>query len=95
MNNENVKSNIVEKIVSGGQERITSKELSKLFRVKDSVVRKAVNVARRNGIPICSSPKGYYYSECNEDIIQTIKSLKHRITDIQGAVDGLQQSLEV
>lgn len=86
---------VAEHILMCGEVPSTAKELGILFGINDIEVRKIINEYRSDGIPICSSHKGYYYSESAEDIVKTIASLKRRIAGIQKAIDGLQKNVEV
>lgn len=84
---------IVEYIITRGDEPISAKNLSKIFGCPDVTIRRFINQARLEGYPICSCGKGYYYSNSKEDINRTIASLMHRITSIQNAVNGLASNL--
>ena len=86
---------IVEHILLCGEVRSTAKELGLLFGISDGSIRRIINQYRSEGIPICSCPDGYYYSENPEDIVKTIGSLKRRIASIQKAIDGLLTNVEV
>ena len=86
---------VVEHILLCGEVPSTAKELAILFGVNQATIRKIINEYRSEGIPICSSHKGYYYSETAEDIVRTIASLKRRVGSIQKAIDGLQSCVEV
>ena len=68
---------------------VTSKEISANLHTSDFAVRKAVNKARSEGMPICSCDKGYYYSEDKAEIIRTIQSLMHRTIAVEKAINGL------
>lgn len=86
---------VVEHILMCGEVPSTAKELAILFGVSDAYIRKVINEHRSDGIPICSSIKGYYYSEDAKDIVETIASLKRRVASIQRAINGLQKNVEV
>lgn len=68
---------------------ISSKKLAEAFGVTDFDIRKVINQARSEGIPICSCRKGYYYSEDENEIQKTVMSLAHRIGSIERAIRGL------
>lgn len=63
------------------------------FGLVDAQIRRIVNEARRNGVPICSSRHGYYYAENASDIKATIEGLYSRIENVLAAIDGLQGAL--
>ena len=56
----------------GRRKAITSKEIENDFQCKGTEVRKTVNELRSNGVPICSSPTGYYYAETKSEIKDTL-----------------------
>lgn len=72
---------------------ITNKEIGKALNLKDSCIRKHINQARCEGIPICSCDKGYYYSDDKADILMTIQSLMHRTISVEKAINGLLTTL--
>lgn len=73
----------------GNDNRITSKELTAVTGIGGAGIRKAVNEARQNGIPVCSDKNGYFISYDTADIRNTIQQLKHRTDSILTAVSGL------
>ena len=72
---------------------VPNKEISANFRITEAAVRKKINAARCEGIPICSCDSGYYYSEDKDEILKTVDSLMHRTIAIEKAVKGLVSSL--
>lgn len=48
-----------------------------------------MNAARCDGIPICSSRNGYYYSDDKEQIQKTVDSMRGRIFAQENAIAGL------
>lgn len=68
---------------------VTNNEISSVLKLANAEVRKKINEARCNGIPICSCTKGYYYSEDKSEILATIQSLMHRTIAVEKAVNGL------
>ena len=70
-------------------EPVKNREISSVLNLSEVEVRKLINEARCNGIPICSTQKGYYYSEDKNEILQTIQSLMHRTIAVEKAVNGL------
>ncbi len=68
---------------------IKGSSIASHYGISDVKVREVVNAARRNGIPVCSSSYGYYYSEDKAHISKTVESLKNRIASQESAIDGL------
>ena len=71
------------------KEPITNREIGSALNLGEYEIRKRINEARCQGFPICSSNKGYYYSEDKSDILETIQSLMHRTIAVEKAVNGL------
>ena len=80
---------IVEYIKSHNGIPVSARNLSEAFGISGFEIRRIINGARSEGLPICSCHKGYYYSESNEEIEKTVKSLRHRIESIERAIRGL------
>lgn len=72
---------------------ICSSELSQAFGVPRTTIRRMINTARSNGSPICSGQKGYYITTDQEEIRNTIKSLRGRIGKMEKAIAGLEACL--
>ena len=72
---------------------VPNKAMAAHFRISEVTVRKKINEARCEGIPICSCDSGYYYSEDKDEILKTVDSLMHRTIAIEKAVKGLVSSL--
>lgn len=72
---------------------VSNSKISKRFEMAESVVRKHINKARCEGIPICSTSHGYYYSEDKADIVETIHSLNKRTIAVEKAINGLLTNL--
>ena len=73
----------------GIENRINGKKLAVMFDLHDKDIRRLVNEARSEGVPICSCDKGYFYSELPSDILKTVNSLTGRIAKMQTAINGL------
>lgn len=73
---------------------ISSKQISEMSGLDGVSIRKAINKARCDGIPICSSNHGYYYSENSNEIISTIQSLIKRTISVENAINGLLKNLK-
>lgn len=78
----------------GRRKAITSKEIENDFQCKGTEVRKTVNELRSNGVPICSSPTGYYYAETKSEIKDTLAHLESRIKKIEKAKEGMEETLK-
>ena len=78
----------------GRRKAITSKEIENDFQCKGTEVRRTVNELRSNGVPICSSPIGYYYAETKSEIKDTLAHLESRIKKIEKAKEGMEETLK-
>lgn len=72
---------------------ICSSELSQALGVPRTTIRRMINTARSNGSPICSGQRGYYITTDQEEIRNTIKSLRGRIKKMEKAIAGLEACL--
>ena len=82
-------------IKHGSKEKpVPNKIISSSLNTNEVTVRKEINKARCEGIPICSSVEGYWYSNDNADIPNTIQSLIKRTTSVNMAVDGMLKTLK-
>jgi biotin operon repressor len=68
---------------------ISNKEICSALNVSEVIVRKKINKARCEGIPICSCSQGYYYSDDKYNILDTIQSLMHRTISVEKAINGM------
>lgn len=68
---------------------INARDLGTLFNVKGKPLRDIINNLRQEGIPICSSWFGYWYSIDPEDVERTVKQLESRVIHISKAIEGL------
>ena len=74
---------------SSREHPIKGKDLADYFGIVGSDVRKEISNARCNFIPICSSKRGYYFSNDKELIAKTIESLRRRIASQEKAIEGM------
>jgi biotin operon repressor len=72
---------------------ISNKEICSQLFTNEISVRKYINKARCEGIPICSNSQGYYYSEAPTDILETMQSLMHRTLSVERAINGLMATI--
>ena len=68
---------------------IPNRQISTALDLSETIIRKKINEARKNGIPICSCGEGYWYSEDSAEILETVQSLMHRTIAVENAVKGL------
>lgn len=78
---------------SSAEHPIKGSDLANHFGITGIAVRKAVNEARSNGVPICATSHGYYYSDDREQIKKTVESLRGRIVAQENAITGLEALL--
>ena len=90
------KNNIINYIKSRGSREnpVLSHEIEDKFKTHGTTVRKTINSARCEGIPICSSEKGYFYSDDRTDIVDTIQNLMNRTMSVEKAIKGLVSNLK-
>lgn len=70
---------------------VKSGAMCELFNLSKESLRAVVNYLRSDGYPVCSSYRGYWYSEKPEDIDKTLKHLERRISGMQRAITGLKR----
>lgn len=87
-------SDLVANIPSKKEQTVTARELSKLMCVGESYIRRKINDARSNGIPICSTRRGYYLSYDSVDIANTVQFLNNRLNTQIKAINGLAECLK-
>ena len=75
----------------GEQYAAVSRELEMAFGIKGAELRALINALRRDGVPICSNEKGYFYAETDAELLQTIRHMSSRIAGISGAIRGLKK----
>lgn len=63
------------------------------FRLTGVRLRKIMNYLRNQGEPICSTSKGYFYPEDNQEILDTITSLQQRIDSQKQIINQLKKHL--
>jgi hypothetical protein len=63
------------------------------FGIKGVELRALINTLRREGVPICSGEKGYFYAETDAELLRrTIRHMSSRIAGISGAIRGLKKA---
>lgn len=78
-------------IPKADDKRITASQIHSMAGVSPFDVRKCVNTLRQSGVPVCSDKKGYYITENSENVNATIVQLRHRISAMQNAINGLEK----
>lgn len=73
---------------------LKSRDLGVLFNLTNREVRNLVSKLRQDGVPICSSNNGYWYSEDAEDITRTIKRLADQVQNMRLVIKGLSKAKE-
>lgn len=86
---------VVNYIINNGsaEKPVRNHQISAHFHTNETNVRKLINQARCEGIPICSCSKGYYHSNNKADIVATIQSLNNRTISVEKAISGLLTNL--
>ena len=73
----------------GEEKAIHSAELERLFSLSGRGVRSRISELRREGYPICSSDKGYFYAETQKEINSTVRHLNEFLTGVSNSRTGL------
>lgn len=72
---------------------VTAPQIATQFHIHPSIVRSCINTARITGIPVCSNPKGYFYSSKREHVEATISHMEERINKQLAAINGLRAAI--
>lgn len=78
---------------TGERNIVSSRELEIAFQIRGPELRTVINAERGKGFPICSTDKGYFYAETEEELQRTIRQLQSRIKKIAHAERGLIKAL--
>ena len=78
---------------TGERNIVSSRELEVAFQIRGPELRTVINAERGKGFPICSTDKGYFYAETEEELQRTIRQLRSRIKKIAHAERGLTKAL--
>mgnify|MGYP003457154528 FL=1 len=79
---------------TGERNIISSRELEISFQIRGPELRNVINAQRGQGYPICSTDRGYFYAETEEELQRTIRQLRSRIKKVAHAERGLTKALE-
>jgi biotin operon repressor len=77
----------------GAENAVISKTLEGALGISGKELRDLVNALRREGIPIASDQRGYFYAKTETEVRLTIRHMRNRISGISAAVSGLRRSL--
>ena len=70
---------------------VNSKQVERVLRLKGSELRQLVKVLRREGYPIASCGKGYYYARNIEEIMPTLDHMKMRRDSIALTINKMME----
>lgn len=73
---------------------VKGRELRMLFNLTDKQVRNVISSLRQEGIPVCSSSAGYWYSEDPDDIGITLHRLEAQVEHMGLSIKGLRKAQE-
>lgn len=78
----------------GRRNAVKSLKLERALHISGNELRRQVNRLRRNRVPICSGPEGYFYARNAGEVHATICGLKDMVFGLTQAIDGLEESLD-
>lgn len=79
---------------NGEENAVKSPVLEKCYHCSGAEIRKQINELRCNGIPICSTSKGYFYASSVSEAESTIAQLDSRVRRISAARNGIMRGLK-
>ncbi len=85
-------SKFLKRYHTGIENTITCKELQKVFRLEESVIKNEIRRLRKNGTPICSCYLGYYYPETASDVVETAMRFNKYLVTLSGTSANLIKS---
>ena len=74
---------------TGEDKAVFSSELEQLFSLDGRSIRRIISELRKEGCPICSDQKGYYFAQTQQDINRTISRLNELVTGVSNSRTGL------
>ena len=74
----------------GPDNPVRAADVERRCGVAGPLLRNIVSGARKRGLPIISSAKGYSWAETPEQLEGTLKSLKRRVHNINEVIIGLE-----
>ena len=78
----------------GTGKALPSQALEQALNLSGNSLRKQVNRLRREGVPIASCKRGYFYAETAGEVYATIRELKKMSSGLDAAIAGLEQALD-
>lgn len=78
----------------GKGKAVPSQALEQALNLSGNSLRKQVNRLRREGVPIASCSRGYFYAETAGEVYATIRELKKMRSGLDAAIAGLEQALD-
>lgn len=72
---------------------INARDLCTMFNLTSRHLRIIVGGLRKDGVPICSSTQGYWYSTEPEDIKKTLQRLEGQVSNMNNSITGLKKVL--
>ena len=73
---------------------IKARELCMLFNLTQKQLRNIVSALRQEGVAVCSSTYGYWYSTDPADIEITLSRLEGQVKNMNLSIDGLKRILQ-
>jgi len=84
------KEELLEKIkLNGINNPVKSKKIEAYFNLKGSEIRQLIKLLRREGHPIASCAKGYFYALTVDELMPTINHMRLRRDSISNTVRSL------
>ena len=74
---------------TGEEKAVFSSELEQLFSLDGRSIRRIISELRKEGCPICSDQKGYYFAQTQHDINKTVSRLNELVTGVSNSRTGL------
>jgi len=77
------------------EKAVKSRDLCLMFNLSDHKhLRIIVSNLRQEGVPICSSTYGYWYSKDPADVEKTIRRMEGQVKNMNISIMGLRKALE-
>lgn len=99
---ETVKDYLIKQLLSARKRKELSSDIiamlvNREFNEKWSTihVRKAINLLRKENVPVLANSRGYYISYDDEDILESYQSLINRANEIIKAAEGLKKCVGI
>ena len=68
--------------------------LEQTLQISGNELRRLVHRLRKRGVPIASSPDGYFYAVTASEVYSTIRQLKRMTRGLEAAIRGLEDALD-